>query len=125
VGVDYASEDESPERRHLLEQRLPIRLDAVSKIKTHSQFCSLMAALDPPFVAYAYGFLAGQLQSRLPLRVISLDDIPSTIPVSLFWHPLSDQAQEQIWLRATIRMALSRIRKTMGSSPYVIWQAEA
>lgn len=122
VGVDYSAEHTTSEQRHLVERRLPIRLDTISKINTHSQLSSVIAALEPPFVAYAYGFLAALMETRLSLRVIRLSDVDATIAVNLFWHPLSAQTKEQIWFRATVQEALARIRHQMGDSPYVIWE---
>jgi DNA-binding transcriptional LysR family regulator len=122
VGVDYSVDDIPPDQRHQLDRQLPIRLDRIAKIKTHSQFSSVVAALEPPFVAYAYGFLAGQMQSRLPLRAIPLVDIRSTIQVSLFWHSLSDTAREQVWLRATVLKALATIRRKVGDCPHIVWE---
>jgi DNA-binding transcriptional LysR family regulator len=122
VGVDYSIDDTSKEQRNQVDRQLPIQLNRVAKIMTHSQFSSVVAALEPPFVAYAYGFLAGLMQSRLPLRAIPLSDVRATIPVSLFWHPLSDVAREQIWLRQTVLQALAAIRRQIGDCPHVVWE---
>lgn len=64
---------------------------------------AVLLALDPPVVAFAPAALAEHLAAVLPLRLLEVvGESNVLIDSGMFWAPLQEHAQEQIWLRSLV-----------------------
>jgi DNA-binding transcriptional LysR family regulator len=78
-------------------------LDVRSQVCTSQFSDAVFLAVRPPIIARAPALLVEQLAEILPLVVIELSGEETKIDESMFWAPICDVAQEQVWLRTLVR----------------------
>jgi len=78
-------------------------LDVRSQVSTSQFSDAVFLAVRPPIVARAPALLVEQMAEILPLVVIELAGEETRIDECMFWAPVSESAQEQVWLRSLVR----------------------
>jgi DNA-binding transcriptional LysR family regulator len=104
-AVNYSSSIATAESRRW---QTGIRVvDLGSQISSMTQFNGILLATQPGMIARTPATLAWRLRDLLPLNLIELADKDSTFATSMFWTAATDEALEHLWLRSTIRDALT------------------